>query len=163
MEKDNKATEANAAPIATQEENKVIAPTQDDAEARYKAIEEEKENYKNAYLKERNKHKESGGSGDETDEDKMRRIASETLADSRLADLAREQDALIKSALRENNELKLALKNKTNSPAASIGSHSESTPVRDTAITPEQEAYFKSKKWNAQDIERYKKNLAGRR
>ena len=148
---ENKATEANAQPIAPAE----------DSEARFARLEaekaklaEEKENYRKAYLKEVNKDDDSAD-----EEGRLRKIAREELANSRLVDIAREQDELIRQTLKENKELKLAHLNKSTEPPATIGSHSESTPVRDTLVTQEQMTYFKSKGWSDQDIERYKKNL----
>jgi len=134
----------------------------DDNEAKIAALEEEKAkltveaaNWKVAALKAKDKAKESG----EDDEDeRMTAIAQRALADSRLAEIAREQQAIIEKALKENKELKLARLNKTE-PAAAVGTHSEGTPVRDTLVTPEQMAAFKARGWTDKDIERYKKNL----
>lgn len=162
MDKDN-ATEANAATIAPQDGGQVSAP-QDDTEARYQALETEKENYRKAYLKEVDKNKGARGEIlDETDDDKMRRIAAETLASSRVMEITREQDAIIKKTLKENKELKLAHLNKTTTtPPAGIGASTETSPVRDTLVTPEQIAAFKQKGWSDKDIERYKVNLRKR-
>jgi len=76
-----------------------------------------------------------------------------------LAEIAQEQDALIKKALKENRELKLAQLNKTNTPPASVGTHSEGQMVKDTLVTPDQAAAFKARGWSDKDIEKYKKNL----
>lgn len=135
----------------------------DDSEAKIASLEaekakliEESANYKLGMMKAKGKAKEDT----EEDEDaRMERIARKALADSRLADIAREQDAIIKAALKENRELKLAYLNKDTTPPAGIGSHNESTPVRDTLVTPEQAAAFKQRGWTDKDIERYKKNL----
>lgn len=146
------ATEANVPTIAPE----------DDLEAKLAKLEaekakalEEKENYRKAYLKEAEK---KGEVADESEDERIKRLVDERLADSKLVEIAREQDEIIRKALKENKELKLAHLNKTDPPAA-IGSHSESTPVRDTLITPEQMAYFKSRNFTDKDIERYKKNL----
>ena len=138
----------------------------DDAETRIAALEaekarlvEESSNWKVAALKYKSKAKEAPVE-DEDDEDKMRRIASETLANSRLVDIAREQDDIIKRALKENKELKLAQLNKTAAtPSAALGSHSEGQGVKDTLVSPDQMAAFKSRGWTEKDIERYKNNL----
>lgn len=157
-----KATETNASAIAPKENEKVTVPI-DDLEAKNTALEaekarliEESANYKMAYLKEKNRKKE-GVPNDEDDEEKMRRIAQETLANSRLAEIAREQDAIIKKALKENKELKLTQKNR---PAETpVGIHTEGQTVQDTSVTPEQLKAFKDRGWSDKDIERYKKNL----
>ena len=161
------ATEANVQAIAPVEPVKVNAVAQDDLEAKNLALEveksrllEEKDNYKNAYLKE--KRKKEGIVDDEdvlNDDDRLRKIAREEMSNSRLAEIARERDLIIKKALRENKELKLAQLNKTNVSPANIGTSSEGISVTSTSITPEQMAYFKSKNFTDKDIERYKKNL----
>lgn len=149
--KEEAAIETNVPTIAPEEdlEGKVAV-----LEAEKAKLSEERENYKLAYLKE--KAKKSDGESDE--DDRMRRIAQETLAESRLAEIAREQDAIIKKALKENKELKLAHLNKPAVPS-SMGAHSDSVSVKDTLITPDQMAYFKAKNFTDKDIERYKRNL----
>lgn len=132
----------------------------DDNEAKIAALEAEKNqlvvenaNWKVAALKYKN------GENQEDDEERMTRIAQKALSDSRLAEIAREQQAIITKALKENRELKLAHLNKTPVVPAAQGTHSEATPVRDTLVTQEQLAAFKAKGWSDKDIERYKKNL----
>lgn len=153
-------------PTATEQttEETIVAPTiapEEDLESKVAQLEaektqilEEKENYKKAYLKETQR-----APVDESEDERYRRIAREELANSRIADIAKEQEAIAEKALKENKELKLAALSKTE-PAAAIGSHSESTPVQDTSITPEQLRYFKEDlKWTDTDIARYKTNL----
>ncbi len=85
------ATEAPAIAPET-----VVPPTLtagEDYQARIAQLEVEKENYRQAYLKADGKRKDAPV--DEGEDDRMRRIAQETLADSRLAEIAREQDAII--------------------------------------------------------------------
>jgi hypothetical protein len=148
-----KTTEPAAAPVA-----EVVV---DDNEAKLAALEAEKaklmverDNYKVGMLKAKAKNEDS----DEDEDAKIDRKVQEAIANSRLAEIAREQDALIQRTLKENKELKLARLNKTE-PAAAIGTHSESTPVKDTLVTPDQMASFKKMGWTDKDIERYKKNL----
>lgn len=147
------ATEAIAPTIAPEEdlELKVTA-----LEAEKAKLLEEKENYRKAYLKEASKEAEPES---ETNLETLRKIAREELANSRLADIAREQDEIIQKALKENKELKAAALGKKPETIAAVGAHSESTPVMDTSITPEQMTYFKSRNWSDKDIERYKANL----
>ncbi len=139
-------------------------PTIEDAQAQIAALEAEKAklieqnaNVTLGMMKAKAKLKEEPS--DENDEEKMRRIAHETLANSRLTEIAQEQDAIIQRALKENRELKLAQLNKTGAPPAAVGTHSEGTPVTDTLVTPEQMSAFKARGWSDKDIERYKKNL----
>ncbi len=150
---DNTATETNATTIASPED---ITSIQDDAESKFEKLETEKENYRKAYLKEVEKNKNKDFS--ETDDERMKRIANEALAESRLAEIAREQDDIIKKALKENKELKLANMNRRD-PSAAQGTHSESVPVKDTLVTQEQLSSFKARGWDDAKIERYKKNL----
>lgn len=156
----NNATEATAAPIAPQEDT---TPVLDDVEARFQQLEDEKENYRKAYLKAVGKPKEEQEEPVLDDEEnKMMRVAQKVLADSRLAEINREQDALIKKTLKENKELKLANLNSKQPPTA-MGTHSEEQGVRDTLITPDQMNHFKNVlKWDDAKIERYKKNLLKR-
>lgn len=141
--------------------------TNEDLLARHSQLEqeklklfEEKENYKKAYLKEKEK-REKGEDVD--DEEKYRRIAREELANSRLAEIAIEQDSLIQKTLKENKELKLAYLNKsTTTPSPAMGSHSEAQAPRDTLVTQEQIEFFKKRGWSDSDIERYKTNLRRR-
>ncbi len=135
-----------------------------DNEARIAALEAEKakleverDNYKIGMLKE--KAKARNEDFEEQDEERIERIVKAKIADSRLAEIAREQDAIIRAALKENKELKLARLNK-NEPITSQGSSTESTPVRDTLVTQEQMRHFTEVlKWDTAKIERYKKNL----
>jgi hypothetical protein len=158
MEEIKTATEANSQKIATGEAEKVTLD--EDLEARNAVLEaekakllEESTNYKAAYLKEKAKQSDGGD-----DEERLRRIAREELSNSRLAEIAREQDAIIKKALKENKELKLAQLNKSDVPL-SVGSHSEGQPVKDTIITLDQMTQFKAMGKSDKWIENYKKNL----
>lgn len=168
MEENKNATETNDQTIASGETVEVNTVTIDDLEAVNTTLEaekarliEERENYKVAYLKEKSKKRETYDDDGEdlSSEDRLRQITREELANSRLAEITREQDAIIKKALKENKELKLAQLNKTNTPPASIGTHSEGQQVQSTLVTPEQMNAFKSRGWSDKDIERYKKNL----
>ena len=155
--KDDKAV--NTTDSAANQEETIV----DDSGARIATLEAEKAklteeaaNWKMAALKEKARAKEEGI---EPDEDvRMEQIARKALADSRLAEIAREQDTIIQKALKENKELKLAQLNRKE-PGAAIGTHSESMPVKDTMVTPDQMAAFKARGWDDKKIERYKKNL----
>lgn len=157
------AVKADDQAAAPDEGVKIPLPTDEDYQERIKVLEGEKAqileealNYKTALLKEKGRNREN--LEDESEDERVRRITREELANSRLTEIDREKAALAEKALKENKELKLALQNKAGVPT-SIGSHSESQPVRDTLITPEQLAEFKSRDWSEKDIERYKRNL----
>ena len=140
--------------------------TVDDNEARIASLEtekakliEESANWKVAALKYKQQVKSGEIDPDDDDDERLRRISRETLAESRLAEIAREQDAIIKKALKENKELKLALTNKGTAATAAGGSHTESQPVTDTLNSPDQLKAFQARGWTDKDIANYKKNL----
>lgn len=152
--------------IKKEEETVTIPPAgasteTSDAEDRLAQLEVEKANYKMAFLKEKNKNKQISNVNDEdeTEDERIERIIAEKLAQSKIMQIDAEKEAIYQKAIKENKEMKLAQINKTTTPPAVIGSHSESTPVTDTIVTPEQSAAFKQKGWSDKDIERYKKNL----
>ncbi len=169
MNKDTIAIEANAPAIAPKEGTEVIVPTTDDLEAKITALEEEKQrfakeieenaNYKLAYLKAKGKSTDDLDL-EETEEERIARIIDQRIANSRIAEINKEKDEIIKKALKENKELKLAYTNKSVGVPTGAGSHNESIPVRDTLVTPSQLEAFKARGWTDKDIERYKKNLA---
>lgn len=164
MEKDTTTVEKEPAVAPKVEESNTT--TQEDAEARIAELEaaknkaiEEAANYKVAFLKEKNKSKrENLESEDESEEDRVRRIMREEIANSTISKIDAEKEELLKKLAKENKELKLARKNTTDTPS-SIGTHSESIAVTSTAITPEQTAAFKARGWTDKDIARYKENL----
>lgn len=125
---------------------------------------EESANWKLAALKYKQERKspEFVDTNEESEEDKIRRIAKEEarkeLIDEQITKNNAEKDALLKKLAKENKELKLANANK-GTPPVSVGSHSESQPVSDTLITPDQLKAFQARGWTDKDIERYKKNL----
>lgn len=128
----------------------------EELEAEKARLIEESANYKLGMLKAKAKIREE--EFDDEGDERLRRIAREELANSRISQIASEQEALLKKALKENKEMKLAQLNKTGT-VASTGAHSESEAVKDTLVTNEQMAAFKAKGWSDKDIERYKKNL----
>jgi len=155
MAEEKPTTETNAQPIVTEEQKKVTVD--DDLEQKVAKLEEEKANYQAAYLKERAKNHE-----DESDEEKFRRIAREELQSSHILELDKQKDEIIRKALKENKELKLAQLNKTDIPASTTV-HSEGQAVSDTLITPDQLAQFKAMGKSDKWIENYKRNLVKNR
>lgn len=146
---------------AHQADTSASASTQDDAEAKIAALEAEKENYRKAFLKEKNKNRgESSETEAETEDDKLRRIVREEQASAGIARVDTEKEDLLRKLAKENKELKLAHMNKPD-VSASSGTHSESQAiVRDATLSPDQEkALREQRNWSDKDIERYKKNL----
>lgn len=170
---DPKTTETNGQPIVT---DPSILPTNsgvevpNELEAKLAQIEAEKNkaleeaaNYKIAYLKEKKKAREEDAYVDqeESDADRVARLVREEVARQKVVQLDQEKEQLLKIALKENKELKLAhLNGSVRTPPAAVGGHSEGAPVRDTKVTPEQLDAFKARGWSDKDIERYKKNLS---
>lgn len=160
---DTKAVENQSAATETE----VIPVDKDDAEARIALLEaernkaiEEAANYKLGMLKAKGKLKEEfENSEDESEDEKIERIVNEKLSKTKIAQIDTAKEELLKKLAKENKELKLAQLNKTTTTPTTMGIHSESTPVKDTIVTPDQMSAFKAKGWNDKDIERYKKNL----
>lgn len=166
MTDEEKAIEANAQKIADEQKAKEAldaanakTPEQiriEELEAEKATILEREANYKVAYLKEKKKNEVVDP--EETEEEKIRRITREELAQTRITAIDEEKEALFQKTLKENKELKLVIQNKpTDKPTG--GSSNENLEVKSTVITPEQLAAFKAKGWTEKDIERYKKNL----
>ena len=151
-EKKKKAEEEAAANAKTPEQIKI-----EQLEAEKAKLVEEAANYKVAYLKEHKKNE--GVDLQETEEEKIRRIAREVAAETRIAEIDSEKEALFKKTLRENSELKLAIQNKAPGGSTASGGSSEHKEVTSTLVTDEQIAAFKKRGWTDADIERYKKNL----
>lgn len=154
----------NTTQPAAAEETVVVTETTSDAEARIALLEAEKNkaieeasNWKVAALKAKSKNKEDFE--DESEDEKIERIVSEKLSATKIAQIDTEKETLLKQLAKENKELKLAQLNKTTTPPAGMGTHSETTAVADTSITSDQLKAFKAKGWTDGDIERYKKNL----
>lgn len=162
---DNDQAVNTTSSAATGETTASVVTTNEDAEARIASLEAEKNrlteeaaNWKVAALKYKGKTKPEADEED-NDDDRIRQITRQTLAESRIVQIAQEQNEIINKVLRENKELKLAHLNKTAStPPVAVGTHSESQPIRDTLVTPEQLADFKNRNWSDKDVERYKKN-----
>lgn len=162
MNEDQNAVKANDSQAAV---NGTVTPTETKGEAelyiaqledqRNKAI-EEAANYKLGMLKAKGKATEDYDN--ETEDERIARIVSEKLAETKIAQIDQAKDEYYKKLARENAELKLASLNKTNVPPATVGSHSESQGVSDTLVTPEQLAAFKARGWSDKEIEKYKKN-----
>jgi hypothetical protein len=169
-DEEKKAAEANALATAQEEERKkkeaeaaatALTPEQEkiaELEAEKAAILEREANYKVAYLKEVEKNK-NLGADEESEEDRIRRITREELAQREIARIDTEKEELFKKTLKENKELKLAIQNKIPGSATGGGASTEQPAVHDTLVTPEQLAAFKARGWTDKDIERYKKNL----
>lgn len=170
MTKEEQAVEEEKARAAAQEQaekdaaDKKAEEEASELENKMKALEDEKNkaieeaaNWKIAALKA--KGKAPNDDEDETEDERIARLVAENLAKNKVAHLESEKAKLLEQALKENKELKLAQLHGKKEPPAAQGGHSEGQSVRDTLVTKEQEAAFKSRGWSDKDIERYKKNL----
>lgn len=173
-EEEKKAAEAIALATAQEEAEKkrkeaeaaVNVETPDqirvrELEAEKAVILEREANYRAAYLKEADKNK-NRIPADETDEERVRRITREEIANRDVARIDVEKEALLKKALKENSELKLAMQNKPPATSTGGGGSTEQPGVVSTLVTPEQLAAFKARGWTDKDIENYKANLRKR-
>lgn len=167
MDETSKAVETLDQSAAADQTVKSTTATEevDDIESKLAQLEAEKNkaieeaaNYRLAFLKEKSKKQEFVDE-DESDEDKVARLVKEEVAKQKIAQLDQEKEQLLQKVIKENKELKLSNLNKMNTPPATVGGHSEGTPVKSTTITPEQSAAFKARGWSDKDIERYKQNL----
>jgi len=165
MDETKTATETNAQTIVPEEVVTTPTTIDDDVEAKLATLEdaknkalEEAANYKVAYLKEKSKKAENLDL-DETEDERIERILNEKLAKTKLAQIDLEKETLLKKLAKENKELKLAQMNKTTTPPAGFGTHTEAPAVVSTSITPEQLVAFKARGWSDKDIENYKANL----
>lgn len=114
---------AGAQPVKKDEPgvNAVAAPQQTDyaevikqKDAEIARIREEKDNYRKGLLKA--KGKDDNGNfeeGDETEEEKIRRIAKEEVLSTQESRIIREKEEAYNAVLKRNQELELALKNRS--------------------------------------------------
>lgn len=124
----------------------------------------EKENYKKGMLKAKGKLPKDDEEEDDSEEsvdDKVKRLVKESLLDSQIGKVQSEKDNLLKKALARNKELETAIKNRSQISTADAGSGSEQKLViKDTTLSAEKLAKFKSMGWDDKKIERYKQNLS---
>lgn len=128
-------------------------------DAEIERIREERENYKRGMLKAKGKLPEEDV--EETVEETIRRITREELLNSQQAKAQAEKDALIQKALRENKELKLALKNRSNLTPSGGSAGPEKEVIKDNTFSTDQIKDIKAKfpHWTDKEIEQFKQNL----
>lgn len=122
---------------------------------------EERDNYKKGLLKAKGKLPDDEII--EEDDDRVRRIVIEQMAESKSAQIEKAKEDLIKKTLLDNAELRKALANKSQISDTPPGSSVDNPPVKaDGLLTKEQTAYFKSKGWSDAKIKAYAQNYAKR-
>lgn len=158
-------TTENAAPQAGVETKTTVAPEVDALKFELAQIEEEKkllaverDNYKRGLLKAKGKIEEDFGDENETTDEKIARIVEEKLMHSREAQLEARKLEVMEKALKENAELKLSLKNRSQAPVGQ-GTNNESMQVQDHFFSEQQIADLKAR---GLDPEKVKKNMLKR-
>lgn len=123
--------------------------------ARAAQTETERENYRQMALKWKKK---ATGSVEDDEDDEVEARVQARLAEERAAALQKEKDAMLEKALRENAELKNAVKNRpAGSPVGAPGADGPKVP--DQIISPELMNYFKNVlKWDDDKVELYRTN-----
>lgn len=141
-----------SAPSTTEEDFLTVLEAKD---AELKKVSDERDNYRKGMLKAKGKLP-----NDEDEKvDMIRQIAREEALAIQEARLSAEKDDLIKKALRENKELKLALKNKGQVNNASIGASSGGLEPGDNILSDGQVKDLKARGWDDKKIASFKENL----
>jgi hypothetical protein len=158
--------------IKKEEEAVVIPPVEGgvDLEAELTKLREEnvrlstdRENYRKGMLKAKGKLQE------EEDEvlpqpqlaETIEKIVSEKLLATQESQNLIKQEELVKKALKENRELKLALANRSNLDNSGSGSGGGDIPaVKENFLAPAQIQALKARGWDDKKIELFKKNMA---
>lgn len=142
-----------AAPATTSSEGFDFPKEYNELLAKAAQTQVERDNYKNMALKWKNKA--NGSATDEDDEIESK--VQERLTLEKEAQIQKEKDALLAKAMRENTELKNALKNKPTT--TTTGNSSDGPKVESQIISPDMMNYFRNTlKWDDAKIELYKKN-----
>lgn len=130
-------------------------------DAELKQISTERDNYRRGMLKAKGKLSEDEDEKNvEGGIELMRQIAREEVLATRESILSAEKDVLIKKIARENSELKLAMKNKSQVSNASQGaSNEDKITVKDNILTDTQLKDLKTRGFDDKMVERFKKNL----
>ena len=126
-------------------------------QAKYEALEVEKENYRKGMLKAKGKLPDEADTEDI--EERMRRIVREENAATREAQIIREQQGIVKGLVKKNSELATALKNRAQTSSGSIGSSTEETETpKADPFSKETIAEFKAKGYDDAKIARIKQS-----
>lgn len=156
MENEN-VVSTDASTKTVVEDKKVEASQPDETSLLLKAKEEEiqklqkeRDMFKSGMFKYKKLVKQDQPDEDDTDdeitpEEKMRQIVKQELAESELARAVAEKEAIIAKALKENAELKIAMKNRSQISNLPGGSSQDTVEISKDFFTPEQLEYFKQR------------------
>jgi hypothetical protein len=152
-------TPAGVPPVEKAPEVKAPEASQDDAasllaakDAEISRLSDERENYRRAALKAKGKYHEED-TPDDLDE-LIEKKVQEKLYDVQIVKAQQEKEAILQKTLRENAELRNAIKNRPPAPSAAGANQGRAT-VGDTATgywSPDQEADLKKKGLDPQKV-----------
>ena len=147
---------AEQVPVAPLEEELAALQSQyDNLEAEKARISAERENYRRGMLKAKGKL-ESDEYADLPEDDKIRALVREELLNTQELKVAKQNEELVKSLLKKNQEMATALKNRTNMTSSGGSSAQESPDSKDHFWSAAQLADLKAKNL---DPEKVKKNV----
>lgn len=158
-----KVQNAGQEPVKKPEE--VIAPpasvdnSMAELQAKYEALEVEKENYRKGMLKAKGKLPVDTVDLNDIDARIEQRI-EERFASSRESQIIQEQQDIVKGLVKKNSELATALKNRAQSSNSSVGSSTEETATpKGEYFSKETIAEFKARGYDDAKIQRIKENF----
>jgi hypothetical protein len=151
MEENKIGEETTETPLATDEP--VIAQEDDSVLAEFAKIEadniklqEERDNYRKAYLKKAKGEAEEPDFEDESEDERIRRIFREEQFNSKEAENQRKKDELNQKIIKENEELRKALANRSQINSSSQGSNMDKPEVKGNSMfSPDQEAELRAR------------------
>ncbi len=146
-----KSNEQIASTVQAEDLLAVIA----EMDAKMAKIETEKENYRKGMLLAKGK---TADDSDETIDEKVERLVNEKLLNTEVVKIQSQKDEVIKSALKRNAELELALKNR-GQVSTGTSTSVDTTPVaKSTYFSDDQVQALKAKGWDDKKIESLMKN-----
>ena len=120
-----------------------LATKLSDTEVKLKKMTEDRDNYRRVALSKKGKSPDDGG---ETEDERIARIVKEQLYDTEIGKLSEEKDKIIEGALKENKELKVALKSRAQVGASTgQGANQDHPDVKTEFFTEAQKAELKKR------------------
>ena len=142
------------APISSTELDYLAALAE--ADKKLENITQERDNYKRGLLKAKGKVQDEY---EEEPTDDVRSIVREEILKTQTAQIQMERENLIKKMAKENAEMKVALRNKSQLTNSSAGSGEQDSTPKDSFWSAEQLAVFKARKLDPDKVkEHYLKN-----
>ena len=150
---------------ATPDANDALLALLESKDKDIERITEERNNYRKGMLKAKGKTSDEGDEPELSIAEQVSLAVKEALLDSAITTAQKEKDEIVKKALRENAELKTAIKNRTgmNPTGQGAASDTEALKPKDNFLSDEQIKHFKAQGKDDAWIERYKKTVMGNR